>query len=581
MNERINRIFLIKFTKIGISIISGMMMIFSLLFFLELNSQQNMYLRNSKKEVNNLQRSLLYQINNLAEWINYYRESEYLYSAYDGNETNKNYVYDSLRRWVKKDEVLIAAVLYDINGERLLSHAEEYNEDENRAFLNLKDQMIKDIKKDEYHMISKLNKKKDNTYFIHFTTVYDGDIKKGYMAAISDMKKMVIHYGKYYREKASENRIGFARVVDENTLKGVILDEKPMHLKAFKSDFNKKKDYLLTEDQDYIILSENPEKTLEETGSLKNYKVKFEDKNREAAPMMIIDHKKISDIRSGIKCKYLYFFSLTTIVSLIAIYRHLKMSFEKDLNERRLRVKTNKLNKNIASINTIVSIVGHDIKGPFTSLLGGLSIINKKITTIDREKLIVFLKHMEEDCRKACHISENLMKWAISQNGFYSYLPQNIELSEVIQEQVDEYRGMAKLKEILLKTDIPEGLLCYSDRDILKTVIRNLLINSIKFTSLNGTIMIKATQSKNKVELTLEDTGTGIPKNVLKMIERDTAYSSPGSKGELGNGMGLILIKKLCRINMSTLKISSDVGRGTSITVKLPKKKNKLEFSGA
>lgn len=573
MEKRIKNIFIIRFLKIGTVAVLGVLVVFIALFTLEVKGQKEVYLESSKREVSNLQENLISQMDYMIRWINFYSRSRALLSIYEGDEEGREYIYNHFKGWVDKDVVLTAIVLYDKDGEKVLGYSAEKGEEKKRNFLKIKDNIIKEIKKDEYRIVNKLTKERDNTYFLHFIPIYDGEELKGYLTAVGNLKNLMMQYEKSYKKESTDNIMGFLRIADGDRVEGVLLNEEKMRLELFKSGFERKEGYMVTGSGDYMVLSKNIKCMLQRTEALKEYQVRYDDGNAASASVIILKREQIMEMIGEIAIKYLNFFMFSAMVILGVLYRHLKLAFENDLGKRRLRVKARKLDKNISAINTVVSVVGHDIKGPFTSLLSGFSLISQKRERMGEKQLTTYLTLMEEECRKACHFSENLMKWAISQNGLYSYTPSEVDLYKLAQNQIEEYRGMARLKEIEMEIDISKDLICYSDKDILKTIIRNLIINAIKFTSSKGRIRIEAKEEKGIIELIVEDTGMGMSGDVLQMIEKETVYSSKGSTGEIGNGMGLILIKRLSRINMGSMKIQSDLGKGTRIKIDIPKKK--------
>ena len=578
MQKRIKKIFLINFLGISSKIILSLSILFSALFTLEAYSQKELYFENTKREVQNLQINIVLKLEDMIKWLNFYKESKAILSAYDGDIEMKRFVYENFKGWAGDNEILTSIVLYDQNGKDLVSYSEEIDKEKYAGFLEIKDNMIKVLKKDEYHMINKLSKNRDNTYFLHFTSIYHNGEKKGYIGAVGDLNKLMQSYEKKYRKTVDDTHIGVGRIVDNKRIEGVLFNEEKQDLEIYVTNYRKGDDFGVTEEGDYVVLSKNFKEMLKEISPLKNYNIKHNDGDIESTSIIVLKKEIIIDTIFKLLQKYMIIFLTSGIIVLILLYKYLKITFKSNLNQKRLNVKARKLDRNIATINTIVSVVGHDIKGPFSSLLGMFSLINLKKDRLEKEKLAEYLKIMENECRKGSYFSDNLMKWAIEQSDVHSYNPKYLIIYDIVKKQVDEYIGMAELKKIDIKIDIPQSITCYSDYEILRTIVRNILINSIKFTPIGGNINIEV-EDQGLLKLVISDTGIGMNEQTIKKLQSKGFYTTLGSNGELGNGIGFYLVKKLCKINKGSLKIKSELGKGTRIYISVPRKDYSLKNS--
>lgn len=571
MQKRIKKIFLINFLGISSKVILCLTIILSALFVLEAYSQRDLYFENTKREVQNLQVNIVLELENMIRWLNFYKGSKAILSVYDGDIEMNRFIYENFKGWVKNNYILTAVVLYDVNGKILVSHSEDMDKEKSAGFLEVKNHMIKVLKKDEYHMINKLSKNRDNTYFLHFTSIYHNNEKKGYIGAVGDLNKVMQSYERKYRKTEDTSHIGVVRIVDNKRIEGVLLNEDKQDLDIYVTNYKKRDDFGITENGDYVVLSKNFKEMLKDISPLQNYNIKHNDGDIRSTSIIVLKKEVIIDAIFKLLQKYIIIFLAIGFLTLIILYKYLKITFESNINQRRLSVKARKLDKNIATINTIVSVVGHDIKGPFSSLLGMFSLINLKKDRLEKEKLTEYLKLMENECKKGSYFSDNLMKWAIGQNEVHSYNPKYLILHDIVKKQVDEYIGMAELKNIDIKIDIPQNITCYSDNEILRTIVRNILINSIKFTPIDGSINI-GIEDQGLLKLVITDTGVGMNKQTIKKLQSKSFYTTLGSNGEFGNGIGFYLVKKLCNINKGTLKIESEIDKGTKIYISIPRK---------
>lgn len=578
MQKRLKKIFLIKFLGIGSKAILCLSIVFSALFALEAYSQKELYFKNAKREVENLHVNIVLKLGDMIRWLNFYKGSKAILSVYDGDEEMKRFIYENFKGWAGDNDILTAVALYDKNGKSIVTHSEKMDKEKYAGFLEVKNHMVKVLKKDEYHMINKLSKNRDNTYFLHFTSIYHNGEKKGYIGAVGDLNKLMQSYEKKYRKAEDSNHIGVVRIVDNERIEGVLLNEEKQDLEIYVTDYRKRGNFGVTENGDYIVLSKNVKEMLKEISPLQSYNIKHNDGNIRSSSIIVLKKEVIREVIFKLLRKYITIFLATSTLFLILLYKYLKIAFESDISQRRLNVKARKLDKNIATINTIVSVVGHDIKGPFSSLLGMFSLLNLKKDKLEKEKLAEYLKVMENECRKGSYFSDNLMKWAIGQSEVHSYNPKYLIIYDIVKKQVDEYIGMAELKNIDIKIDLPQNITCYSDHEILRTIVRNILINSIKFTPIGGSINI-GVEDQGLLKLVISDTGVGMNEQTIKKLQSKSFYTTLGSNGEFGNGIGFYLVKKLCQINKGTLKIESELGKGTKIYISIPRKDYSLKNS--
>ncbi len=223
--------------------------------------------------------------------------------------------------------------------------------------------------------------------------------------------------------------------------------------------------------------------------------------------------------------------------------------------------------------NKLFSIVAHDLKNPFHSLLGYSDfLLNELDADYPKEDIKSGIEQMRSSAHKLLDMVENLLQWARSQTGKIKYLPQNYSVKEIIDETIQYYQQSVNVKKIELSVDIEENLKCFCDKDMIQTVLRNLLSNSIKFTKEGGKIFIRAKSGNEKDEVVfeIEDTGTGIDGKLLPNLFEQT-FSKTGTSGEKGTGLGLKIIKDMIEKNGGKISVTSQVGIGTIFIFTLPK----------
>jgi anti-sigma regulatory factor (Ser/Thr protein kinase) len=151
------------------------------------------------------------------------------------------------------------------------------------------------------------------------------------------------------------------------------------------------------------------------------------------------------------------------------------------------------------------------------------------------------------------------------------YTPEDIPLAATVGHIVPLFASHAEQKQITLHQSIPDTLTVYADPNMLNTVIRNLVANALKFTEVGGSIEIAAQQKAQYVEISVTDTGVGIPEEHLPDLFRiDVKVSTPGTAGERGTGLGLPLCRDLIEKNGGTIEVESEPGKGTTFRFTLP-----------
>ncbi len=227
-----------------------------------------------------------------------------------------------------------------------------------------------------------------------------------------------------------------------------------------------------------------------------------------------------------------------------------------------------------ASKDKFFSIIAHDLKTPFQSLLGYSDILSKDIADLDKSEIKLFAENLNESAHKLFKLLENLLHWSRIQRGVITYNPEEMDLYLLSELNADLIYTRAKEKGVIVKNRIKPGTTCYGDTNIINTILRNLLSNAIKFTPKAGTITLKSEIIDNDTFLYVSDTGVGMSKKDMDKIFRiDSHHTTPGTDNEEGTGLGLILCYELAHKNHGELYVESEVGKGTTFTLKIPARK--------
>lgn len=240
----------------------------------------------------------------------------------------------------------------------------------------------------------------------------------------------------------------------------------------------------------------------------------------------------------------------------------------------RLQTSEKELREANETKNKFFSIIAHDLRNPFNSLLGFSDILLKRFDTLSDEDKKQFIGLLNQSANNTFKLLQNLLDWAKLQ--FNKMKPEFSDLpaSTVIGGNVSLLKEMAERKNIVLKGTYPAGSMVYGDMYMITTVVRNLVTNAIKFTLKGGTVFVILESREKGVVIHVKDSGIGIsPEIKEKLFSIEHIRSSPGTENEMGTGLGLILCKEFLEKHNGSISIESTPGEGTTFSVFLPGKK--------
>jgi signal transduction histidine kinase len=231
--------------------------------------------------------------------------------------------------------------------------------------------------------------------------------------------------------------------------------------------------------------------------------------------------------------------------------------------------------KELQSLNAtkdrFFSIIAHDLKSPFNQLLGLSELIESLAAKSDDEEIRNMALLINESAKKGKDLLENLLDWSRNQTGSISFNPTDVSLKVLVDDILEMTRYYAKQKSIEINLNIPEDLMVVADENMLKTVMRNLLTNAIKFTPNRGIIQVGATRGQDHIHITVRDNGVGIKPEILpKLFRIDQNPTTKGTSEEKGTGLGLILCKEFVDMHKGKIWAESTPGEGSIFHVTLP-----------
>jgi len=220
-----------------------------------------------------------------------------------------------------------------------------------------------------------------------------------------------------------------------------------------------------------------------------------------------------------------------------------------------------------------LSIISHDLKSPFNSILGLTNILVEEHKNYDDQQRDVLIRSINNTASRAYNLLENLLTWSSSQSGKIQYIPEELNLNTVLNENIFDLQAQAENKDIKVINKISNLEFVYADKNMLAVVLRNLISNAIKFTPKNGEITLSSVRQKksNCLTISVADTGVGIAEETLKdLFNSDKKTSTSGTEKESGTGLGLILCKEFVEKHQGKIWAESTPNKGSVFIFTIP-----------
>ncbi len=247
------------------------------------------------------------------------------------------------------------------------------------------------------------------------------------------------------------------------------------------------------------------------------------------------------------------------------------ISLRKKVEEELTRSTENLIKLNETK-DKFISIISHDLRTPFSSILGftDLLLSDSDLTAAEQKQYVEFIR---ESSKSMLSLVNSLLDWTRLQTGRIRFEPEKIEVHKIIENSLNALSGVAFQKNIEIISKIKDDIFVFVDKELLLQVFNNLLSNAIKFTPKYGTIFISVNKSSRMrfLEFSIKDTGIGIkPENIKKLFRVDAKFSSEGTEGEKGTGLGLSLVKEIIEKHGGSILVESEFGKGSDFKFTLP-----------
>ncbi|MFH2141181.1 MAG: tetratricopeptide repeat-containing sensor histidine kinase [Bacteroidota bacterium] len=244
----------------------------------------------------------------------------------------------------------------------------------------------------------------------------------------------------------------------------------------------------------------------------------------------------------------------------------------KEINEK-LAQSEQELKLINASKDKFFSIISHDLRNPFNVLLGFSELLAMKSKSLDDAKIHKYNNAVYKSSRQLFNLLDNLLKWSQTQLGTIENIPKVNNLKAIINENIELLKINSEEKQLRIRTNIVTDIFIYADKNLISTIIRNLLINAIKFSYPGNEIVISSKESNSSIIISIIDFGIGISETDLNnLFKIDQRLSLEGTLQEKGTGLGLVLCKEFIDIAGGEISAESELGKGSTFTFSIPMK---------
>ena len=240
--------------------------------------------------------------------------------------------------------------------------------------------------------------------------------------------------------------------------------------------------------------------------------------------------------------------------------------------EEALKESEKKLLQLNSDKDRFISILGHDLISPFNMLLGYSNLLLEDLRKLEIDDIESQLHHINSAAKNTYDLLEDLLMWARTQSGKIPFHPQNVSFTDICTETFKALYPVADFKKIRINYSSTDKITVFADIDMLKTILRNLVSNAIKFTNRQGAISITAEEISGEMTISVSDTGVGIEHDrISTLFDLSEVISTAGTAEEKGTGLGLLLCREFVEKHKGKIWVESEKGKGSNFKFTLPR----------
>jgi signal transduction histidine kinase len=316
--------------------------------------------------------------------------------------------------------------------------------------------------------------------------------------------------------------------------------------------------------------------------------IKVHEKNPKTLKILLTGHANIEGITNAINRANLYRYipKPWDKDDLILTVREAVRSFLQEEEIKQKNAELQAINENLeklveertaaleqanATKDKFFSIIAHDMKDNFGGLLGYMEMLTTEYDRFGEEEKRAMVNTIDDLSQQLYKLLHNLLEWANIQTGTMAFNPSNFPLNAFILNEITLLNNYADAKGQTLMFKQSEEVMVFGDESMISSVLRNVVMNAVKFTAPKGAIEISVSKTGNQACVMVEDNGIGIsPDNLKRLFKVNESVKTYGTNQESGTGLGLILCKEFIEKNGGTISITSEVGSGTTVTFTIP-----------
>lgn len=240
-------------------------------------------------------------------------------------------------------------------------------------------------------------------------------------------------------------------------------------------------------------------------------------------------------------------------------------------NYTKLKFYSEELKESNTTKDKLISVIAHDLRSPLASIINVTNLLAEDFNSMDQAELKKILALLNKETELTFESLNNLLLWSKTQRKRLEPKPEKINLNSLICNTFKQVKGLCEQKNIAFTNNTPNDIWVISDSSMIQSVIKNLLINSIKFTPNGGQIIADVVAKPNVVEVSIQDNGIGIEPGLLQnLFHPNQSFTSPGTQNESGTGLGLQICKEFIELNHGQIWASSELGSGSTFYLSLP-----------
>ena len=235
-------------------------------------------------------------------------------------------------------------------------------------------------------------------------------------------------------------------------------------------------------------------------------------------------------------------------------------------------------NRRLQELNRLkdrfMRVISHDIKNPLTAQKTVLELMVSNIDYLKIEDIKMQCNDLLRSSGSLLNLLHNLLNWSQIESKTLRYNPTNVDICMIINEMKEVFNITLMQKEVSIESTIKENTIVYADHNIICTVLRNLLYNAMKYSYVGGNILLSiASENDTDWRVSIQDHGIGMSDEIKnKLFKLDTSHSNVGTSGEVGTGMGLVIVKEMLAISGGKIEVDSTEGKGTTISFTIKKR---------